>query len=208
MIYTYKIILDIFETSRTENGYVHFEDGRKRITTENHFNYVTTVPVTREELLDCLKGTKGIVNITGEFKDDIYKEIRKEEEKMWYNGKTLEEVIIKKDISDTDIQAGIPPSSIIELMKPYQDEISANKLKIESAMLKNSIINKDGMTYKVLVMVDSKDIPEGIDILKLSQIESYNLIKERNIPFKIELKKLPIENFKEDNDDFHPDNSI
>lgn len=75
MTYIYKIILDLQESERDDNGfYIHYEDGRKRITTENHFNYVTTVPVTREELLDCLKGTKGIVNITGEFKnsDDFH----------------------------------------------------------------------------------------------------------------------------------------
>ena len=155
MTYTYEIILDIFETSRTENGYVHYEDGRKRITTENHFKYVTTVLVTREELLDCLKGTKGIVNITGEFKDS---------------------------------------PSIIELMKPYQDEISANKLKIEASMLKNSIIDKDGITYKVIE--DSDDFKDDI----------YKEIRKEDEKMWYNGKTL--DEVIEDSDDFHPDNSI
>ena len=155
MTYTYEIILDIFETSRTENGYVHYEDGRKRVTTENHFNYVTTVLVTREELLDCLKGTKGIVNIIGEFKDS---------------------------------------PSIIELMKPYQDEISANKLKIEASMLKNSIIDKDGITYKVIE--DSDDFKDDI----------YKEIRKEDEKMWYNGKTL--DEVIEDSDDFHPDNSI
>lgn len=76
--YIYNVILDLQESEKQHgeeySGYIYYEDGRRRMALKNHFPVITTIKVTKEEILTLLKGTKGIVNVLGEFKnsDDFH----------------------------------------------------------------------------------------------------------------------------------------